>query len=230
MGREAGSWNITLAFLWRPQSALCSWVFFFFEQCAGCDLYLQISPAGHLNEKMTSSSVIYFRGHLILVLILSDKHICTDPERWTCTLSHRWFRCSLQVPARSGQRVGWGERDFQLNNMSTLVGTAGTLSVRTRMHFVWVRITPLSRLDINHIFFAHSQSVMRFSLNQNVQTAPAELPTEPDEGLSDTERASNKRLNMRRVLLQNDAPSEYRIRKVFDFPMLLLTAQVQIIK
>lgn len=31
-----------------------------FKQCAGCDLYLLISPARHLNEKMMSSFEVYF--------------------------------------------------------------------------------------------------------------------------------------------------------------------------
>lgn len=164
------------------------------------------------SKKMT----FHFRGCLISVLTVCIYFQTCISAEW---VNEPWVVSGsytpLQVPARSSE-VCWKRwTGFTNYTTSSLIRSCwNTVCVHTDVLYV-SEDHPLSRLGINHIFFAHSQSVMRFSLNLNVQTAPAELPIEPDLGSSDTKRPSVK-----------DVSSQWCTiwmldKKVCDFPILL---------
>lgn len=148
-GREAGSWNITLAFLWRPQSASCSCFFW-----TMCRMWL-IPPDFPCWTSQWKDDVIF--RNLFQRPFNPGSHIFRHTHLHRPSKMKMYIGSSVVPLLLAGSSSLWSAcwmrgAGFSTYNMSTLVSPTGTLSVRTRMYFVWVTITPLSRLGINHIF------------------------------------------------------------------------------
>lgn len=124
---------------------------------------------------------------LVLMQLLSNTLFCTDPERqnqpWGMVGSSGWSLTHSSLL----WSVCW-RRETRGCHKNSLLSPAGTLSVRKRIYLMWVRIIhcPASELII---FFRPQLICNEIFLQSECPTAPAELPTEPDHGLSDIERA-----------------------------------------